>query len=439
MIHLNEIHLGKDAKDGKRVDIPLDRFRAHTSIFGKSGQGKTNTQRVIAKQLLREGVPMVWVDAKPAYDTTQWLREEAERVGRDVMEFDMGHPQKSDNYNPMRYGNPSIKTDKFLDLFAFEGEARVWGTRAELFASVAIRAIEARDEEVSLDKLARLSQISDDENPDDGSTKMTLENYVSNVDGKLGDRLSARVEVLKEDQGNVSPIRSELNSFVWRPEGEMLQPPSEPQTPEVDLLKALEKKNAPIAIITVAGAAGGSMAERVGQLVIRDIKSILPELPDDNLLRTLFIDEFGVIATGGNDDATLDLMNKCREFGLANILSVQDPHQVTDGAGSDSVMIDIWGNSEVQITHKILPQESREWVCNFYGTTQGLKRTDKIEQDSRSGDGSLREVEQYRLHPNKILKLNVGQAYVAYGDVSDRATPEGYLGKVDVKFEDEKQ
>lgn len=58
--------------------------------------------------------------------------------------------------------------------------------------------------------------------------------------------------------------------------------------------------------------------------------------------------------------------------------------------------------------------EDVEWFCSLLGTKKTTKETHQAEDgffgDTKTGMKSVREVEEYIIHPNEIKKLKFGQA-----------------------------
>lgn len=58
--------------------------------------------------------------------------------------------------------------------------------------------------------------------------------------------------------------------------------------------------------------------------------------------------------------------------------------------------------------------EDVEWFCSLLGTKKTTKETHQAEDgffgDTKTGMKSVREVEEYIIHPNEIKKLKLGQA-----------------------------
>ncbi len=54
--------------------------------------------------------------------------------------------------------------------------------------------------------------------------------------------------------------------------------------------------------------------------------------------------------------------------------------------------------------------ESAEMVSSLFGTYLSKKETEVIEDGGKTGKGSTREVNEFRVHPDIVKELNIGQA-----------------------------
>lgn len=73
----------------------------------------------------------------------------------------------------------------------------------------------------------------------------------------------------------------------------------------------------------------------------------------------------------------------------------------------------IFGNTANIIGHNVKDPNSAEYLAKVFGTKTSQKITKQYDNKNKSSSkGSIREVEEYIVHPNDLKKLKVGQAYV---------------------------
>lgn len=71
-------------------------------------------------------------------------------------------------------------------------------------------------------------------------------------------------------------------------------------------------------------------------------------------------------------------------------------------------------NTANKVVFQVQDSEDVEWFCSLLGTKTVQKETHQAEDgffgDTKTGMKSVREVEEYVIHPNEIKKLKLGQA-----------------------------
>ena len=80
----------------------------------------------------------------------------------------------------------------------------------------------------------------------------------------------------------------------------------------------------------------------------------------------------------------------------------------------DNLAIKVNENTANKIVFQVQDSEDVEWFCSLLGTKKTTKETyqaeDGIFGDTKTGMKSVREVEEYVIHPNQIKNLKLGQA-----------------------------
>ncbi len=78
-------------------------------------------------------------------------------------------------------------------------------------------------------------------------------------------------------------------------------------------------------------------------------------------------------------------------------------------------------NTATKIAFQIQDSEDVEWFCSLLGTKTTTKETYQAENgilwDSRTEMKSVREVEEFVIHPNQIKNLRLGQALLYFSKV----------------------
>lgn len=104
------------------------------------------------------------------------------------------------------------------------------------------------------------------------------------------------------------------------------------------------------------------------------------------------------------------LLNKSRSANVAVVFS----HQALGDLDkvSESFRNQVLTNTNVKIVMRMNDPDTCEHFAKTFGTTTTSKVTEKTKDGESTGDGSVREVEQYNFHPNVFKKLGTGVGVV---------------------------
>jgi hypothetical protein len=150
----------------------------------------------------------------------------------------------------------------------------------------------------------------------------------------------------------------------------------------------------------------------MGKLMLQDLMKTVGNIYDDrNAIKrptTLIIDEFASFATPDFGE----FIEKARGAGISIIVAYQSRKSLDHI--EQNLALKINENTATKIAFQIQDSEDVEWFCSLLGTKKATKETyqaeDGIFWDSKTGMKSVREVEEYVIHPNQIKNLKLGQA-----------------------------
>ncbi|CAM5444292.1 hypothetical protein SALBM311S_11641 [Streptomyces alboniger] len=117
------------------------------------------------------------------------------------------------------------------------------------------------------------------------------------------------------------------------------------------------------------------------------------------------------------------LFQRLRAAGGGLFVCTQDLADLADV--SDAFLAAVLTNADVLILHRT--KASAEQVSELLGTYEGWEETLQVQEDigvlgsttAGSGVGSLRQVDRFKVHPNQLRELGVGEAIVAIGHPED--------------------
>jgi type IV secretory pathway TraG/TraD family ATPase VirD4 len=109
------------------------------------------------------------------------------------------------------------------------------------------------------------------------------------------------------------------------------------------------------------------------------------------------------------------LLNKSRSANVGIVFSHQALGDL-DKVSEDFRNV-VLTNTNIKIVMRNNDPETCEYFAKSFGTERSEKKTERRKAsplgETRTGDGSVREVEQYVYHPNEIRRLGTGEAVVA--------------------------
>lgn len=100
------------------------------------------------------------------------------------------------------------------------------------------------------------------------------------------------------------------------------------------------------------------------------------------------------------------LLNKSRSANVGVVFS----HQALGDLDkvSEAFRNVVLTNTNIKVVMRMNDPETCDHFANTFGTNTTTKVTDKIKDSSKTGDGTIREVERYNFHPNVFKKLGTG-------------------------------
>lgn len=450
-----KVLLGVDRETAEPYSLPALAFTKHAFIDGPSGFGKTTDLVTLMRGLVeapaaqRLGIGMIYVNMKPDPDITESIRGMAAAAGRQLHIITENGIGATTTYNPLRHGTSEQARNILVEAEALaadggfsEAHYRRGGERYTLLCMKVLSDLVGQGKKYTneyrkivpwrrdLPHLARVMQL-----------KVLLEN-ADLVNPALQTQVAEYAREMDEDRDLVksgSGMRQRFASAIEGAAGAVLV--EEPDG--LDLRAAIQDGD--VVLFNLDAARDAQAARQIGNLAIQDVQAALSELgaekwqegePLPRLDRTgqpgrrplltrreapgpvqmrmelLIVDEFS--ALGGT--LLQNLFERSRSNGGAVILATQVAGVMEElsPAFKESVI----KNSNVKILHQ--QDDDAEDYANLIGTEKAIAETfqtfdDKDllgKQTRHSGQGSLRKVDQFIVHPNELKQLNPGEAIV---------------------------
>lgn len=456
-----------------RVEIALKEFNYHALFVGGTGTGKTTLIATILEAASVNNEPIIFMDGKGELKSMYEFKELFEGKGKKVYMFTELNDL---TYNPVKHGSATEVRDKVMSLFTFstEGDGAYYTDIASRYVQLIVKLIDRaglpRDLKTitELTNMKRLSQFfqdqkrdetiidyvdevvtvdlptgEDEEDPEpekepeqhdlladmmgevpaeapkqkrlrrktekvETTIKVKRERTVSVLEDGLQEIKQILDEEFPEEiiEGCLTRLRMQLGEllesdlghlFVDRPDG-------------IDLRKIAEEGNA--VIFSISGSKYSDYIKRIGKMIILDVNSLVAHQQATGRKDVFAVyDEISAYM----DARLVDLVNKSRSAGMRCILSTQT---LSDIDAVDPVLTEqIISNVNIIATGRVNSAIDAERLSNIFGTYHDQEITQQIEKKNNmrkyeANMGTIREVEKFKVHPNDIKNLQMGEVYL---------------------------
>lgn len=419
--------VGVETTSGKKIVQTDAEARAHTLCVGSTGSGKTTTLMLMARDIIKRGQGLIFVDLKGSSDVANILHEYSERYGRDFQHwtmqtpgtfYDGPDPKGPAFYDPLNRGDASRRTN--LVMAGREWTEPYYETLAQDYLQ---RAFEVAIQNPPVTSQSSFSDIASLFDPKE------LRERAGNLD--QGNRRHAEIlrqideyfnkdGSVRKDNGTESALKSveaELRILTNSTAGAWLRKDPDGDN-DINLRSVAD--NGSIVVFSLDSNNYESDASRLGNLIIQDLKTVTSELmsnPARNILN-VYLDEFSAI----DSENIVGLINKSRAANVPVTLSTQAIDDLR--RSSDSFMGRVVANINSFIIHRANDYDDAEEYAKLTGKVKKKVFNQQVEHSSSifgkigkgagTGHGSLVEVDDYRVSPSQIQELGTGEAvYIA--------------------------
>ncbi len=373
--------LGYSINERRLIKFDEINFSRHTFISGASGWGKSYLFKILIENNLRNKRPLVYIDPKGSSSEIQTFINLCEKYGRKYYIFSEHYPHSS-QFNPFANLNPEQIVEGVIRSFNWGlNPEQYYLNKAQEILSDVVYDLRARG--IIVDFHTILEGVLAHKNKDEASGLIAnLKTICRSSFGKL----------LKDSFINNSGKGFKNSAMTMR--------------------RALDEG---ACIYIGASTQGyGSMARTIGKIFVNELlqlshyRGVVARSPLENIGSpfAVFIDEAGSILF----QDFIDLVNKARSSGIQIYTAVQSMQDFDALAGGKPFMKQLFECYSNFIFLRQSGPESAEMVSSLFGTYISKKETNVIEDGDKTGKGSMREVNEFRVHPDIVKELNVGQA-----------------------------
>jgi len=380
----------------------------HTQIIGGSGAGKTNLLKVMLEDRIAKGHAIIFFDFKGEVDLIDWMAGATEHYGRrdDLAMISMADPKTSFAYNPIHLGTETEISSQIMN--AFTWSESFYKNSAENALLIILKAFcyqrDMTGKTFHLGDLYRF--LIDPSFRMDMVSAVSLLNYLEMFRGDL-QRICEELSTNKKE--NYLSLITQISKILNSSAGDIVAHKIG-HDEEFNLKEAMSSGK--ITYFMMNNLKLKETASIMGKLILQDLMKTVGNIYDDRNYKrnpvTLIIDEFASFATPDFGE----FIEKARGAGISIVVTYQSRKSLDHI--EQSLALKMNENTANKVVFQIQDSEDVEWFCKLLGTKTTTKETFQAEDgawgDTKTGAKSVREVEEYVIHPNVIKKLKLGQA-----------------------------
>lgn len=377
----------------------------HVHVVGPSGYGKTVLLTHVIKHQIQTGKGLLFMDLKADMETILHFSRIAADAGRanDLQIFSISNPELSWKYNPFQGDTANQLRDKIMAALDWsEPYYKHQSASFLLKLLIGLKRLSSQDEIKCTPLQVRECSTRGDE--------------IAKCIRKLAKEEIHEARCLEEayqfistpeGQKSLSGLRTQLESLVLSDFGNLISGEGENQ---IDLFKSA--RDSKITLIFLDSRRYPSTAKTMAKFLLQDLKAasakIDAEIPKEQRKPfAVIIDEFADIA---NEDF-VGFLDRARSSKMMLTIAHQEFSDLKRVSPEFAARV-MANTSTLYAFMQKLP-ESAELVSRMSGTKTVWKETVQSQGmgffDLRTGNKSLREVEEFAVHPNVVKSLKVGE------------------------------
>jgi type IV secretory pathway TraG/TraD family ATPase VirD4 len=390
-------------RDESGLEIYLKQlFRtSHIEIIGTTSAGKTES--FILPLIIKDidnGSGLIIIDGKSDKSFLDKLYAYVVAAGRedDFRLFSLADVGASSSFNPLEGGTPHEVVERVFSSFPFENEY-YRNVQYKIFLAL-VRLINERRVTPTMRLVHRL--LTDME---------ALRPWVQDSqDEELKRMLTTFIEEpAKERMEKISGLDAHLSHFVGGDVSLLFNA----KEPDIQLDQVLRKRR--ICYFQLPTMYYPFLAQATGKLVLQCFQSAVAKrhlgISKTPGFFSCYLDDFQDYIYPG----FVALLNKSRSANIGIVFS----HQALGDLDKVSPAFRniVLTNTNVKVVMRNNDPETCEYFAKSFGTKTTEKATERRQKHSlgetRTGEGSVREVEEFIFHPNTIRQLGTGEAIVS--------------------------
>jgi type IV secretory pathway TraG/TraD family ATPase VirD4 len=398
-----QVFVGHTLKGRRGLTLTNEDRSGQVQIVGATGRGKT--RYVIVPWYLQDldngNVPIL-IDGKGDTEIAERIRYKFDAKPRDgrLYYFDLSNVSDSCRINPLEGESAQQVADRLIASLEFDSSyfRDIQHAAALMFFEI----MEYCREPYTLQKLYRCLTNHDDLNEmiaKRGELPPELKNELMRFQALSG----------RDKDERYSGLISQLRPFATGDIAELVN--GERKDPKYLSLEGLmfvqKNEPKPAAIILLSTMRHQKTAKILGKMILQTFSWAASARVGNEAFTPIFLDEFSAFVYEGFEE----FQNKARSYGVALHLSHQSLGDLEKISPAFAKTVNV--NTNVKVLLGLNDPDTADYYAKHLGTKGTTKRTERGKSGAfgaleRTGDMSLRDVEEYKVHPNRLRNYSQG-------------------------------
>ncbi len=394
----DSFHIGI-SEDNKDIYLPESARVRHTQVVGTTSAGKTESVIIPwAVRDIEKGRGFIIIDGKSDRSLLDKLYAYCalHKRTKDFRLFSLVNIEESHTYNPLTDGEPEEVAERVFASFTMENEY-YRAVQFEIFKQVLMIFHKANE----IPTFLKLTQSISDPNillalAENGKDQLLI-NWAAKFKGLSKDTLDERT----------SGLLNQLGFFTSGKTAKLFNT----ENPSINIEKAMGEGL--IIYFQLPAMKAPTLGKATGKMLLQNIQSAVSYRHNDKNknfpLFSIFLDDFTEYIT----PSFVTLLNKSRSANVGVVFA----HQALGDLAvlGEAIKNTIITNANLKIFMRSNENESAEYYAKSYGTKAGTKITERQTKTNlgteKTGEGSVRDVEEFIFHPNIFKReLSIGEA-----------------------------
>ena len=391
----------------------------HVHVVGSTGVGKTEFLLNMIFQDIEQGHGLLLIEHKGDPDLYGQIAAKVMREGRnaDFHFLSLVHPKKSYAYNPLngesgheiaeRVFNSWGETQDFYKQLQFQWLASI----ADLLLGLGKRVTFKKLYEC-LTNENKLSYYLKQHKSKHGTSSLglSIKNFLSeDKDFREKNLKGLEVYLSRFTTGEMADVFNTMDMSSY-----------------IDMNEALQKNE--IIYLQLPTMGHYEMATTIGKLALQDFQSAVSDKltrSDNRCFFSCYLDEFASLAYPG----FTELISKARAANVGLVLSHQSISDLKNV--SESFAGSVLSNTNTKVVFRCPDPSTAQYFSDSFGTRTVTYKTEQTDRSVSTGRASVREVEEYIIHPNQIKNFGVGEGVISRPTERKIAVEECKFSKVE--------